>query len=170
MDSHRLTRRQEPAEELTVSKKHQHIVAADPVVEAPVAETPATETVIETAPVTENAPAADAAPATETAPVAKPKPEPAIFEATDKLASAKVQRGLWTEVQKQFALTPTGTIEQIVDGLLASGAYQKVAPQAANLRKYKPVSFICRTWARNGLLRITNNTANAAPAETPAAQ
>lgn len=48
-----------------------------------------------------------------------------------------------------FALLAEGFIgnpQAIADELIARGAYQKVAPKAAALRPYKPVSFTLRTW------------------------
>lgn len=45
------------------------------------------------------------------------------------------------------------TIDEVVGRLRDSGLYAQVAPQALALRPAKPVSFLLRTWAAQGLLR-----------------
>lgn len=45
--------------------------------------------------------------------------------------------------------------DEIVAELLASGAYHRVAPQAANLRPARPVNFLLKTWLAAGLIKRT---------------
>lgn len=45
------------------------------------------------------------------------------------------------------------SVDEAVNRLLESGLYERVAPQAAALRPAKPVSFLLRTWADQGILR-----------------
>ncbi len=44
---------------------------------------------------------------------------------------------------------------EIVDHLLTTGAYHRVAPQAANLRPARPVNFLLKTWLASGLIKAS---------------
>ncbi len=63
------------------------------------------------------------------------------------------------------AVSEIRTVDELVAALLASGDYQRVAPQAAALRPRKPVAFLVKTWAAAGYLA----TCPGAPAPEPVA-
>jgi len=79
---------------------------------------------------------------------------PTYAPVADKLASYKAPRGLETAMVEQLRkdLTATYTVQGLVDALVASGAYAKVAPQAAALRPRKPVAFLLRKFAAAGIV------------------
>jgi hypothetical protein len=106
---------------------------------------PAAETVSE-APAAEPTPEAPAAPA-ETVPATGP----AFWADPDRPFTPK--RGFETVLYR--ALTDIGTEAEIVNRLLASGEYARVAPKAAELRPTKPTRFLLKTWTAAGILRRT---------------
>src|SRR5688500_5868170 len=61
-------------------------------------------------------------------------------------------KGLATERHAVRKSLGSATVQQAPDALLASGAYQKVAPQAAKLRPLKPVETLLREWLAKGVV------------------
>lgn len=47
------------------------------------------------------------------------------------------------------------TSTEIVNELLSSGEYHRVAPQAATLRPHRPVNFLLKTWVAAGYVKQT---------------
>jgi hypothetical protein len=130
------------------------------------------ETVLETA----SEPAADASdiddenvsePTTETPKVGRAKApiDPTIFALVGEFKPIK---GLATEMYNELHASPANA-EQLTARLLESGAYVKVAPQAAKLRALKPVVYQLKVWNRKGLLVAVTPTTDAPTTDEPAA-
>lgn len=87
---------------------------------------------------------------------AEAKNVPVYAPVADKLAAYKAPRGLETAMVDQLRKSAevTYTVQQLVDALLESGAYMKVAPQAAALRPRKPVAFLLRKFAAAGVVAV----------------
>ena len=86
--------------------------------------------------------------------VKAPKPvveAPPTFTLTGETFSPG--RGLATELHKALAALGSATAQQLADALLASGVYQKVAPQAAKLRPVKPVETLLGQWLAKGIVK-----------------
>jgi hypothetical protein len=62
------------------------------------------------------------------------------------------ETALWATLQD------VRSVDEAVAALLASGDYQRVAPQAAALRPRKPVAFLVKEWAGKGYLATCPGT------------
>lgn len=65
------------------------------------------------------------------------------------------RRGFEAALYKILTDETPRSADEIVAALLSSGAYHKVAPQAANLRPARPVNFLLKTWLAAGLIKAT---------------
>jgi len=80
-------------------------------------------------------------------------PAPPVYWADTTKVNFLPKRGFEQALAAVLADGCPRTATEIVNELLASGAYHRVAPQAANLRPARPVNFLLKTWTAAGLIR-----------------
>jgi hypothetical protein len=98
-------------------------------------------------------PAADvvAAPPAEPKPERAPKvPDTRVFSVTEQPFTPG--KGFATELYAVMKSVEGATPQQAAEALLASGAYQRVAPKAAELRPVKPVETLLKQWLAKGVV------------------
>lgn len=61
-------------------------------------------------------------------------------------------KGFATELYAAMKTLGSATPQQAADALLASGAYQRVAPKVAELRPVKPVETLLKQWLAKGVV------------------
>jgi hypothetical protein len=87
-------------------------------------------------------------PETAALPVAE-KPEPIFTLIAEK--KRVVRNGFETVLLTELAKGP-GTTAELVDRMLASGEFHRVAPAAASKRPFKPTNFLLRQWTTEGMV------------------
>lgn len=111
-----------------------------PSIPTPVAPAPTPEVKVDAAP-------AVAAPADAPKPKAEKVPDPRTFTLADQAFVAG--KGFATALLEELKKAP-GTAQQLSDRLLASGEYERVAPQAAKLRPARVVETQLKNWLAKG--------------------
>lgn len=129
--------------------------ATDPVVAENEAKTVETTTEVTVEPGTETAPPAEASPAPAEPVVEVPAPVYALIATEDDLAKRNIRKGFETVLIAELKNGP-GTCQQLVDRMLASGEFARVAPRAAELRPTKPTQFLLTKWAGADVVAIAS--------------
>ena len=91
-------------------------------------------------------------PESTTPTAATPKVKPSYRLADTPVADFKPGRGLAAALLAEVTTAGPLTAEDAALRLLANGAYEKFAPQAAALRPVKPIAFWLREWTKVGVL------------------
>ena len=89
----------------------------------------------------------EAPPTSDSAPEA---PAVTVYTLTGAPLDPK-RKGLVVAVAETLQTLGTATAAQVTEALLASGAYQKVAPKAAAARPLKPVQVLLKEFATQGI-------------------
>ena len=100
--------------------------------------------------------APQAAATTERAPQS---PDTRVFTVTEQAFTPG--KGFATELYAAMKTLGSATPQQAADALLASGAYQRVAPKAAALRPVKPVETLLKQWLARGVVKVSEVPATA---------
>jgi hypothetical protein len=79
-----------------------------------------------------------------------PAYDPRVFTLTG--VEFKVGKGFATELHATLKALGSATAKQAADAMLASGAYQRVAPQAAAKRPVKPCETLFKQWLAQGVV------------------
>jgi hypothetical protein len=141
------------------NRKNEAVETASTAPETAPVETAAAEPVAEQ---TETAPV-ETAPQTATVVVEPTKPSPVygIIATAEELGKRHFRKGFETVLIAELGRGP-GDAQNLVDRMLASGEFQRVAPKAAELRPLKPTQELLNRWVGGKILAVASEEEAAA--------
>lgn len=86
---------------------------------------------------------------------AKPAPIYGVIMNAEELGKRHFRKGFETVLIAELGRGP-GSVDMLVERLLASGEYQRVAPKAAENRPAKPVQELCNRWVGSKVLAVAS--------------